>query len=601
MNKRNKLIRQIFPSYLLITLLSLFAVSWYASKSLQQFYMDQTAKDLRARAQLLEELVISHLSPLDAVSVDSACKAMGKATETRFTIILPSGFVIGDTIETPDQMDNHAGRPEIKRALTGETGRSIRYSNTLRQEMMYVALPITDGESRVAVARASLPITFIENELNSIRIKIIIGGVIIALFAAGISLAISRRISRPLEKMKKGADRFADGDLSHRLSIPESTEMASLAEAMNQMAVHLEDRIKTVSDQRSELETVLSSMLEGVIAVDNQERIVNMNQAAAKWFEIDPAKYQNRNIQEIIRNIALQQFVTTSLASNVPLQEDITLYKNDERILNVKSSPLLDANQEQIGILVVFSDVTQFRRLENMRRDFVANVSHEIKTPLTAIKGFVETLQHGKVEKPEETKRFLEIIQKHADRLNAIIEDLMTLSRIELEDKEKRILFQKNTISDVFQAAAQICRPNAEEKKIRIDLIDNHGIVANFDPHLLEQAVVNLIDNAIKYSDPESTIQVMANQFGSEMVIQVQDQGIGIAKKHLSRLFERFYRVDKARSRNQGGTGLGLAIVKHIAQAHGGYVTVESTVGAGSTFTIHLPVNIDSGASTQLK
>jgi two-component system phosphate regulon sensor histidine kinase PhoR len=599
MNKRRKLIRQIFPSYLLITLLSLFAVSWYASSSLQHFYLDQTAIDLHARARLLEELVIGYLSPLDAVSVDSVCKAMGKGTETRFTIILPAGKVVGDSIETPEQMDNHANRPEIKQALSGERGRSIRYSDTLRQKMMYVAVPIVNGEKGGGVVRASLPITFIENELNSIRIKIIIGGVIVAIVAAGVSLAISRRISRPLETLKKGAVRFAEGDLGHRLAIPDSAEMASLAEAMNQMAAHLEDRIKTVSDQRNEFETVLTSMLEGVIAVDNEERIVSMNQAAAKWFEIDPATYQNRNIQEIIRNIALQQFITASLASDVPLQRDFTLYNHNERILNVRSSPLADANQEQIGTLVVFNDVTQIRRLENMRRDFVANVSHELKTPLTAIKGFVETLQHGNVEKPEETERFLDIIQKHADRLNAIIEDLMMLSRIEQEDKEKPISFPESKFSDVLQAAAQICRPKAEEKKIHIDVIDVLGIVARFDPHLLEQAVVNLIDNAIKYSDSESTIQVVADHIGSEMVIRVQDQGIGIAKKHHNRLFERFYRVDKARSRNQGGTGLGLAIVKHIAQAHGGRVTVESRIGAGSTFTIHLPIDLGTSAQSE--
>jgi two-component system phosphate regulon sensor histidine kinase PhoR len=589
MNKPKKLIWQIFPSYLLITLLSVFAVSWYASKSLRQFYLDQTAVGLQSRATLLSKLVLQYLAPLQASSADAVCKEMGKSTATRFTIILPSGEVIGDSIETPHQMDNHANRPEIVRALAGNVGKSIRYSNTLLQEMMYVAAPIIQNDKPLAVIRASLPVTFINKELKSIQAKLIIGGFIIVCLAAGISLIISRRISRPLEKLKESADLFAAGKLSHRISVPESVEMAGLAEAMNQMAAQLSDRIESIVKQRNEFEAVLSSMLEGVIAVDSEERIVSMNQAAAKWFGIDPTTYQNRNIQEIIRNITLQQFVSTSLASKVPLQEDITLYKNDERILDVKSSPLLDANQEPIGTLVVFNDVTQFRRLENMRRDFVANVSHEIKTPLTAIKGFVETLRHGNVEKPEETERFLEIIQKHTDRLNSIIEDLLTLSRIEQEDKEKHLSFQKNKISDVFQAAAQICRLNAEEKKIRIDLIDPHGIFAKFDPHLLEQAVVNLIDNAIKYSKAESTIQVKAEQKGSEVVIGVQDQGIGIAKKHLNRLFERFYRVDKARSRNMGGTGLGLAIVKHIAHAHGGCVTVESTLGKGSTFSIHLP------------
>jgi two-component system phosphate regulon sensor histidine kinase PhoR len=591
MNKRKKLIWQIFPSYLLVTLLSLLAVSWYASKSLHQFYLDQTAIDLRARAQLLEKLVIFHLSPLDALSVDSVCKAMGNATETRFTIILPSGKVVGDSIETPHQMDNHANRPEIKTALRGETGRSIRYSNTLRQEMMYVAKSITHNERQIAVVRASLPITFIENELNSIRIRIVIGGVIIAILAAGISLIISRRISRPIEMMKKGADRFAGGDLSYRQIIPESTEMASLAEAMNQMAAQLEDRIKTVINQRNELETVLSSMLEGVMAVDREERIISMNQAAAELFEIDLEGFDHRSVQEVIRNLNLQQFISTALSSKEPLQEDITLYQNPQRILDVKSSSLLNANQNQIGTLIVFNDVTHLRRLEDMRRDFVANVSHEIKTPLTAIKGFVETLHHGKVETEEETSRFLEIIQKHVDRLNSIIEDLLALSRIEQEDEGKTISFQFGNIGDMIPAAVQICRPKAEEKNIQIDILDCDEIRAKFDPPLLEQAVVNLLDNAIKYSNPEGTIEVKAVEKDSEVLISVEDHGSGIAQKHLPRLFERFYRVDKARSRQLGGTGLGLAIVKHIAQAHGGRVSVDSTLGKGSIFTIHLPAD----------
>jgi two-component system phosphate regulon sensor histidine kinase PhoR len=221
----------------------------------------------------------------------------------------------------------------------------------------------------------------------------------------------------------------------------------------------------------------------------------------------------------------------------------------------------------------------------------VANVSHEIKTPLTAIKGFVETLHHGKVETEEETTRFLEIIQKHVDRLNSIIEDLLTLSRIEQEDEEKTITLQMGKISDVIQAAAQICRSKAEEKNIQIDILDHDKINAKFDPPLLEQAVVNLLDNAIKYSDPERAIGVKAVKIDFEILISVEDHGSGIAQKHLPRLFERFYRVDKARSRQLGGTGLGLAIVKHIAQAHGGRISVKSTLGKGSVFTIHLPAD----------
>jgi len=589
MNGRKRLIWQLFPSYLLITLLSLLAVSWYASRSLRHFFLDQTEADLKIRALLVEKQIAAYLAPLDAAEVDAICKEIGKHSATRITVILPNGLVIGDSRETPRLMDNHAERPEIATALKGKIGMSRRYSNTLMQKMMYVAIPLKKDQAPTGVIRVSLPTTSIDRELRSIQIKIALGGLLIAFVAAGISLLISRRISRPIEEMKKGADHFAAGDLTHRLTAPVSEELASLAEALNQMAAQLDLRIKTIVSQRNELETVLASMLEGVIAIDNEERIININAAAAAFFDIKPEKCPGRNLQEVIRNSALQQFVRESISSKVPKEDDINLYHNGKKTLHLQSSSLLDANKEPIGTLVVFNDVTHLRRLENVQRDFVANVSHEIKTPLTAIKGFVETLQRGNVEDPAEARRFLGIIQKHADRLSSIVEDLLSLSRIEQEDEEKTIKLEEGYLGDVFQSAIQICRSKAEEKNITIRPVCDGQISATFDTSLLEQAMVNLLDNAIKYSEPKSTILLKAQRKNSEIRISVADQGIGIAKKHLPRLFERFYRVDKARSRKMGGTGLGLAIVKHIAQAHGGRISVESTLGVGSVFTIHLP------------
>ena len=589
MKKRKKLIWQIFPSFLLITLLALLAVSWYASSSMRHFFLDQTAVDLNVRAILLEKQILAHLSPLDAPGVDAVCKAIGTLSATRYTVIMPSGEVVGDSRETPRLMDNHASRPEIVRALAGESGRSMRYSKTLLQSMMYVARPIKKNGDILAVIRAAIPTTFIERELKLIRLKMALGGLAIALLAAGISLLISRRITRPIVAMKTSAGHFADGDFSHRLAAPGSEEMAGLAEALNQMASQLDNRIKTIINQRNELETVLSSMREGVLAVDNQERIMSMNRAASVLFECDRVRSQEKAIQEVVRNLPLQQFIRKGVSSREPEEDDIVLYQNGEKILNLKSSPLMDAGQKQIGTLVVINDVTQLRRLENVRKDFVANVSHEIKTPLTAIKGFVETLSQGSVDKPEETERFLGIVQKHVDRLSSIIDDLLSLSRIEQEDERQAIQFESRPILEVFRSAVQICRSTAEEKGIDINLSCAEDLEAFIDPTLLEQAVVNLLDNAVKYSEPHSAIHLKAGATDSELQISVEDQGIGIAKKHLPRLFERFYRVDKARSRKLGGTGLGLAIVKHIAQSHGGQVTVESTPGRGSVFTIHLP------------
>ena len=591
MIKRKRLLWQLFPSYLVITLISLLAASWYASEAMRHFFLEQTATDLKARAALLEKQIRGMLSPLQTEIIDAICKEAGRLSATRITVILPDGTVIGDSRETPGLMDNHAGRPEIAEALGGQTGQSLRFSKTLMQRMLYVATPIKERQEIVAVLRTSLPATAVETEIRSIQLKIALGGCIIAFLAAGISWIISRRISHPIEQMKKSAAQFAGGDLSHRLAPPATEEMAGLADAMNQMAAQLEDRIETIISQRNQLETVLASMREGVIAIDGEERIVSINRAAAQLFDNEPVNCQNKSIQEVIRSPSLQQFIRRALNTINPTEEDITVYQNEERVIDVKSSPLLDATHRQIGTLVVFNDVTQLRRLENMRRDFVANVSHEIKTPLTAIKGFVETLLQGNVDQAEETERFLGIIQKHVDRLNSIIEDLLALSRIEQEDESKDINFRKVNIEDMFQAAIQLCRSKAEEKNIRIDLDCEKDTAAVFDPTLIEQAVVNLLDNAIKYSEPQSSVLLKSHRQTSEVILTVQDHGIGIAQKHLPRLFERFYRVDKARSRSMGGTGLGLAIVKHIAQVHGGHVTVESTLGEGSLFRIHLPQN----------
>ncbi len=589
MKKKKRLLWQLYPSYLLITLISLLAVSLFASSAFREFFLERTAADLKSRAHLLEKQVGNYIAPLDEMSVDSICKSAGRQSSIRITVILPSGKVVGDSEEAPENMNNHADRFEVAEALLGNVGTSDRHSSTLRQDMMYVAIPLEKNNEVIAVLRTSIPVTSIYDELKSIQIKIGFGYLLIALFAAGVSLFISKRISRPIEEMKKGAEQFACGDLAYRMPAPDTQEMGGLAEAMNQMAAHLDDRIKTAIKQRNELEAVLSSMKEGVIAIDRDEKIISINQAAARMFKSNSSDLEQRSIQEVIRNHELQKIVKSVLGSGDHAEGDIVLYQDEESILNIQTTSLRGEGEDFIGILIVLNDVTRLRRLENMRKEFVSNVSHEIKTPLTAIKGFVETLSHGAIENPDEAKRFLNIIEKHVNRLVSIIEDLMHLSVIEQRDKSKGINLEKGHIGSVIKTAIQVCQTKAEAKKIKVNLICHEDISAKIDTQLLEQAVVNLLDNAIKYSNEGGLVQVEAIITDTEVCISFKDHGIGIPKEHLPRLFERFYRVDKARSRKLGGTGLGLAIVKHIVQTHGGYVTVESKPGKGSNFIIHLP------------
>jgi two-component system phosphate regulon sensor histidine kinase PhoR len=355
------------------------------------------------------------------------------------------------------------------------------------------------------------------------------------------------------------------------------------------MAHELERRIQAVVRQRNETQAVLSSMAEGVIALNPEESIMDLNQAAARLLNRSMDFLRGRSIQEVMRNRDLHHMVRTTLSEGTSTEGDITLYQYGEQILSTHCTSLRDPGGACLGVLLVINDVTQLRRLENMRSDFAANVSHEIKTPLTAIQGFVETLLHGSVDDPAQVHRFLGIIEKHVRRLSVIIDDLMHLSRLEQDQDTRRLTMKKGAVAEVIHTAVGLCRSKADEKEIVLRVACEEGLTAVMDTELMEQAVVNLLDNAIKYSPAKSRIAVEARQADTEIAIQVRDQGMGIAAKHLPRLFERFYRVDKARSRNMGGTGLGLAIVKHIIQAHGGQVTVESTQGRGSTFTLHLP------------
>jgi len=534
--------------------------------------------------------LVGRLAPPNETETDELCKELGGRTVTRITVILPSGRVVGDSHENPEQMDNHADRPEIKVALDGGTGMSTRPSATLQKDMMYVAVPVRAAGRIVAVVRTSLPLISIDRSLNMMYVRIGAGGVIAALAAAAVSLAVSARISRPLRELRRGAEQFSRGDLSHPLPVPASQEMATLAESMNEMASRLDDRIRTVVRQRNEQEAVLASMTEGVLAVDTDEHVITVNRAAADLIGIDPEQAEGQSIQEAVRIPDLQEFVATALTSREPVEDEMVLCERDRDVyVRAHGAVLRDVQGQRVGAVIVLTDVTRLQRLEYMRRDFVANVSHELKTPVTSIKGFVETLLDGAVDEPENARRFLGTIARQADRLNAIIEDLLTLSRIERETDAAEIVLERGKVKGILNAACQDCEVKAAEKDMTIELTCDDELEVNRNPVLLEQAVSNLIDNAIKYSEPDSTVWVNAVPTDSELVISIRDEGCGVEQRHLSRLFERFYRVDKARSRQEGGTGLGLAIVKHIAQAHGGRATVESTRAKGSVFSIHLP------------
>ncbi|OQX11698.1 MAG: hypothetical protein BWK80_44490 [Desulfobacteraceae bacterium IS3] len=589
MKKRYPLFWKLYPSFLLMILIPLLTESGYSAYLMRLFFLEQTEIHLEISANLLKEEATYLLIAGDEASADRLCKKAGKSSDARITVILASGKVIGDSDKNPLLMDNHSNRPEVVKALSGQTGSFTRYSDTIHEPMMYLAIPLQEGGKSIGVLRISVSISAIDRQLKKIRLSISLGAILIAFLAAGVSLFISRRISDPIEKIRNGAEHFARGELNYRLAVSDSPETTLLAKTMNDMAANLEDRMQTIIRQRNELETVLASMKEGVIAINSEEKIISINQAAAKMFHLSPSASLNRSIQEIIRNPALNRFVGTAISDEISYEEDLFFYHPGEAILNTRSCPLTNAKDERIGTLIVLNDVTRLRQLENMRRDFAANVSHEIRTPLTAIKGFAETLREGALNKPEEAAQFVGIIENHANRLIAIIEDLMSLSRIEQKTSTHEIELKETAMKPLLVSAIQVCQAKADEKQISIGLYCDESLSAKLNARLAEQAYVNLLDNAIKYSHAKSCVEVRAKQHDSEIIVAFQDYGIGIGREHLPRLFERFYRADKSRSRKQGGTGLGLAIVRHIVNANGGSVTVESEIGKGSVFTVHFP------------
>ena len=398
--------------------------------------------------------------------------------------------------------------------------------------------------------------------------------------------------------MTRSAEQYSRGDFSQRLMMQKSTasyEIATLAEAMDRMADQLDDKINTIINQRNQLETVFSSMVEAVFTVDGKEQLISMNTAAATRFGIDRRQVKGRLVQEVIRNVSLHRQITHVLETEESLEEELVLTDTagGKTYLQAHTVSLYDGNGTSIGALVVLNDVTRLRRLEKIRSDFVANVSHELRTPITSIRGYVETLLDGAIDDREHAEKFLEIVLRQSEQLSDIIDDLLILSRIEQDVKGGDVRLHYGELRPLLESTVETCTHKAVDRNITVELDCAEDIGLKMNRTLLEQAVVNLVVNGITYSEPGGTVTIRGEKLQKdgveEVVIRVCDTGIGISREHLPRLFERFYRSDKARSRKIGGTGLGLAIVKHIVQAHGGAVGVKSTPGKGSEFSISIP------------
>ncbi|HCW74905.1 MAG TPA: PAS domain-containing sensor histidine kinase [Candidatus Marinimicrobia bacterium] len=587
--KNRRLLWKIIPPYILIVIAVLFGVGWYATQALSTFFTASSTSDLKIRTGLAVQSV-SPMNDLVSHRVDSLCQVLAHRTNTRVTIISPNGLVLSDSHENPVLMDNHSDRPEVKAAMESGSGTSIRYSFTRQRDMLYAAQPIRSRTDQVeAILRLSIPLDNLAAAQSSTRKSLIFGGVIFSLIFIALSFLIWNRIGTTLHTMATAASRFADGDLSHRLWVPDTREFGELAEAMNLMAGQLDDRIKEVERQSNEQRAVLASMSEGVIALSPDAKILSINKTAAQIFKVDPSKVIGQPLESAIRSAQLQDFCESVSTSDNAQEKEFVVLEQD-RHLQVHGTALKNPLGDKIGVLIVLNDISRLKKLETMRQDFVANVSHELKTPITSIKGFIETLRNGALRDPVTAERFFGIIADQTERLDAIIDDLLTLSRIEREQDQHRLEMRFESVKQVLESAIADCRYLAENAKVEIRLDCPDDLKANLNPELIRQGVLNLLDNAIKYAGSGKVIRVEAQTTDQALTIAVADDGPGIPEEHHARLFERFYRVDKGRSRHLGGTGLGLAIVKHIALAHGGTVSVQSQVNAGSRFIIEIPI-----------
>jgi two-component system phosphate regulon sensor histidine kinase PhoR len=533
-------------------------------------------------------------------SFAAAAGEIAASARVNFDLLAIDGTPL-ETVAGPGPARSASGwqggaEPLLAEARAGRIARTSRYDVASRRRVHAAAVAIGPPHAPVGIVRATADTLAADRELAAAQRRLLAGCLLTVAAAIAAGYALARRAARPVRELSNAVRRLAAGQFDVPLPVAEAAELSDLATAIAGLREQLVERGLTIGRQGTQQEAVLGSMIEGVLAIDARQRIVSINHGAAELLGLDPDKSLRRPLQEVVRNPDLRRFALLAIDCREPVEDDLVIRGARDRTIRLRGTALRDVSGEG-GAVIVLNDVTDIKRLENMRRDFVANVSHELKTPIASIKGFVETLLDGAADDPVDSRRFLEIVARQADRLEAIIEDLLALSRIEQSEGAGNLPLERVHVLAVLSAAVADCRPRARDRGVVVEVACDGILEADVNPALLEQAVINLVDNAVKYSDSGDTIWVSAIEEvaaadGPAVRIVVRDEGCGIEAEHLPRLFERFYRVDMARSRKLGGTGLGLSIVKHIVQAHGGSVAVESTPGIGSTFTIELPAAV---------
>ncbi len=587
-----RIFRRTYFGYVVVILLTATVLGILTGRRVESEAMSETREMLRHRALLVREIARPAFEG-DAAP-DSALAAtlrrLAVETETRFTLVAADGRVLADTERDPATMVDHGDRPEILAAADSGLGLATRVSTTLRRRLMYLAIPVGAGpDGPVGFVRAALEIRSLDARLAEMRTLIAFSAILASVVGLVLGLFLVRGLTRPLVEMSRTARAIAAGDLDRRIDVQRADELGTFARAFNRMAGHVRERIVHLTDERNRLRAILGSMVEGVVAVDRDQRVLHMNGPAAGILGTDPDAAIDESFGSVSRVPEVVEALADSLNTGGEVHREIVLpAKPEDRILEVHAAPIRGGEGEWGGAVIVLHDVTEIRRLEAVRRDFVTNVSHELKTPLTVVRGIVETLLED-VEMPPETRhRFLGKASAQTSRISAIVTDLLTLSRV--ESGAQTMETETIDVAELVREVAAGIASAAESAGVDVATsLPATPIEIRGDRAMLRLALDNLVINGVQYTASGGHVEIRVSTDGTSMLLEVVDDGIGIEEKHRARLFERFYRVDKARSRELGGTGLGLSIVKHIARAHGGDATFESVPGEGATFRIRLP------------
>jgi two-component system, OmpR family, phosphate regulon sensor histidine kinase PhoR len=575
--------------------LAVAAAGLYLNRALEAYAIEALEGRLVTAARLLnEDARVLLTQPAAPAAVREFVVQAAGPSDSRVTLIAVDGRVLGDSeVDAADlgRLENHRDRPEVRTALAGGTGRDLRARASIDAPLIYVAVPVRDGGRIAGALRLALPLSAMTSSHGELRRVMLAGGLVALAVAFGIGVFVAGRVTRPIVEMQQIARAMSEGRFDVRAPVRSVDEIGALGRALNVMMTRLKEKISDLEEERARARAILDGMVEGVIAVDGHESIILMNERARAMFGVGAGRGEGKPFLEVIRNAELHEVFRASraAAAEAPLVREVRLRHPGDRILQINAVPLRLAGVDP-GVVMVLHDLTALRRLEQIRTEFVANVSHELRTPLTAIQGYLETLLGGALEERQHARRFLEIAFRHTERLGRLLNDLTDLSNIELG----KVALRQGPVSvaEVVDSVLDIIRPRAATGRVGLIAdVQPVDLTVHADHDRLAQILINLVDNAVKYTPENGWVTVAARPLGEGRAeIRVRDTGVGIPRADLPRITERFYRVDKARSRELGGTGLGLAIVKHLVLAHGGELGIESHEGEGTTVRFTLPM-----------